>query len=104
MQFFIPKIKKSEIETVYSQMIDVIKDQLRLSISARKIFSITYIRDKKEWHSEVGKLHQQNDRYEVVAIFESRPYVICTRGRDGANGVTILVNKEEITAVNDFES
>lgn len=103
MRFFIPSTKKSEIDLVYQGMVDFLKDQLRVVISDRKIFSITYIHDKKEILAQVGQLDQKGGRYEIMAIFESNPYIIYTQGKDGGNGVTILVDKNEIAAVKDFD-
>ena len=102
MKFFVPRTKASEYGASYESIISVVKDQLRTPITERKIFSINYTHDKKRLRAEVGGLDPQMGRYEVCAIFESKPHIIFTRTEKGEPALTILVNSDEVTAVEDF--
>lgn len=103
MQFFIPHTKKAGFEASYIDIIAKLKDQLKVAISARKIFSISYVHDKKTCYAEVGQL-ERNGRYEILAIFEANPYIVFTKAKNGGQGLTILVSKEEITEIQDLIS
>ncbi len=103
MKFFIPNTKKAEHEAVYTDLAATLKDQLRITITNRKIFSISYTHDKREWYAEVGKLDQMGKKNEIVAIFEANPYIVFTKTKDGSRGITILVSKDEVHDVKDFE-
>lgn len=102
MHFFIPHTRKTEHETVYNGITDIVKDQLKVQITPRKIFSINYIKDKKEVSAEVGKL-EHHGRYVILAIFEANPFVIFTQTTSGDRGITLLVGKETVTAITEFD-
>lgn len=102
MKFFIPRTKPREYEETYREITKQLKDQLRMPIAERRIFSVHYTHDKKKWCAEVGQLEEQEGRYEIVAIFESKPFIVFTRSEAGGQGVTILVNKDEITSIEEF--
>jgi hypothetical protein len=102
MKFFVPQTEASEYETAYQGILRAVKDQMRMPITERRIFSISYVHDKKKFHADVGGLDPQQGRYEVLAILESKPHVIFTRAENGDPGLTMLVNSDEITDVEDF--
>ena len=104
MQFFLPQSKPGQTELAYQEIVDTLKRQFRLPIEDRRIRSIRYFNSKKNWHAEVGYLEQQEHRYEIVAILESKWFIVCTRSKTGAPGPTILVDKGEVTEVEDFAS
>lgn len=89
---------------MYGQTRDLLKEQLRWPITDRRIASLRYVHDKKVCTATVGQLENQNHRYEIVAIYESSLYIVYTRAPNGAAGVTILVAKEEVTDVEDFDA
>ncbi len=103
MKFFVPQVTRSKAEENYEEIAKSVKDQLRLPITESRIFSINYVHDKKRCRAEVGKPEPQQGRYDVVAIFESKPYIVFTRGKDGAAGLTILVSNDEITDIEYFD-
>ena len=103
MKFFVPQSARREYQTTYDEIRKSVKEQLRVQIAERKIFSIDYVHDKKPWRAEVGQLDPQQGRYEVIAIFQSKPHIVFTRSPNGASGLTILVNSDEITEVEDFQ-
>ncbi len=102
MKFFVPGATTSSYEAAYQGILASVKDQLRIPIAGRRIYNIKYIHDKKRCRAEVGGLDPQQGRYQVVAIFESKPHIIFTRAEDGGQGLTILVNSDEITEIEDF--
>jgi hypothetical protein len=102
MKFFVPQTEVSEYETAYQGILRSVKDQMRMPITDRRIYSINYVHDKKKFRAKVGDLDPQQGRYEVVAILESKPHVIFTRAENGDPGLTMLVNSDEITEIEDF--
>ncbi len=103
MKFFVPQASRSEYQSAYEGIAKAVKDQLRVAITDRRIFSIEFIQDKKNWRAEVGQPDPQQGRYEVIAIFESKPHIIFTKAADGSQGLTILISNDDITKVEDFE-
>jgi hypothetical protein len=104
MKFFVPQVAPGDFQATYEGIVKAVKDQLRIPIVERKIFSINYIHDKKPWRAEVGQLDPEHGRYKVVAIFEAKPYIVYTRALNGDQGITILVSGDEISAIEDFSS
>jgi hypothetical protein len=103
VKFFIPQTKKSEYDKQYQAIIATLKDQLRWPITDRRIYSLEYVHDKKNFKVEVGKLDPYEQRYEVVAILESSTFLVFTRTKDKGVGVTILVNPQEVTGIVNFD-
>lgn len=103
MQFFVPQAKKRDYETTYEGLIDIAKDQLRWPVTSRKIFRIEYISHKKPFIAEVGRLAPAEHRYEIVAILDSTVYLVVTKAIDGGPGITILVDKSDVTSVIEFD-
>ncbi|HSX02228.1 MAG TPA: hypothetical protein VLI05_02835 [Candidatus Saccharimonadia bacterium] len=101
MQFFLPHAG-SEPEVAYQRIVAILKSQFRLPIMERRIFSLRYTNSKRRWRAEVGELEQQEGLYEILAIFESKSYIIYTRTRGGNAGPIIMVAKDEVTAVEEF--
>lgn len=102
MKFFIPNTKAADVEETYKAMADSLKSQFRLPILERRIFSLNYTNSKHKWRAEVGKLEEQEDRYEILAIFESKSYIVYARSKTTNDGLTIMVDKDEVTAIEDF--
>jgi hypothetical protein len=103
MKFFIPQTAPAETEAAYQRIKAILLDQFRLPIQDRRIFSLSYTNSKRRWKAEVGQPEQQERRYDIVAIFESKQFIIYTRAKTGGAGPIILVNKTEVTAVEDFQ-
>ena len=72
------------------------------SITERKIFSIRYVHNGKEYYAEVGKIERAVGE-EVFAILESNTYLICTPSRGVFRGIPLLVGEQETISVVDFE-
>lgn len=105
MNFFVPRIAKPGAESVYQEIKRLTIDQMRIPIQDRRIFSLSYANgknNKDKWHAEVGKSAQNEQWYEVVAIFESKVYIIVNRTESGGPGPIVLINKDEVTAVEEF--
>ncbi|HVE80722.1 MAG TPA: hypothetical protein VNA68_01095 [Candidatus Dormibacteraeota bacterium] len=103
MQFFIPHTTKARLETKYQDLSDIAQEQLRAKVTDQRIFSINYIQDKKRLRLAVGEFEQQENRYKILAILESSPYIVCTRTKEGLPGITILVNKDDVTDIEYFD-
>lgn len=102
MKFTVPGAKPADAEAAYQAIIDEVKDQLRIPIGTRRIASIRYLHDKRRYLAKVGGLDPQQGRYQVVAILEAKPHIIYTRTEAGGQGLTMLVNSDEITEIIDF--
>ena len=103
MKFFVPNTKPADVEAAYKGIADSLKSQFRLPLVERRIYSLNYLNSKRKWRAEVGKLEEQEERYEILAIFESKSYIVFTRAQDGGQGLTIMIDKSEVTAIEDFE-
>jgi len=104
MRFFVPGVVDAEAEAAYAQIKQALWAQFRLPILEQRISSLNYVNSKRSWRAEVGQEEQQERRYEIVAIFESKHFIIFTRTADGVAGPIILVDKAEVTAVEHFEA
>ena len=104
MKLFVPHVQPSETEAEYAAIVASVKSQFRLPIADRKIARITYTNSKHKWRAEVGQREEQEDKYEIVAILESKSFIVVTRMPDGAPGVTIMVNPAEVTEVVEFDA
>ena len=102
MNFFIPQADVKDYEQTYGAIVKTVKEQMRIPITGRRIYSLDYVKDGKNLHFEVGQLEPQG-RYEVLVILESKPHVVFTREINGSHGVTILVSNDDITNVEYFE-
>ena len=102
VRFFIPSIKKSELESTYTDMIAAIKYQFNWKVTDRRIVSLTYLHDRRKVTARVGEPEQFEHHYVVVAIFEAGNYLVVTRSPNGKPGPTIVVNTAEGSEVVDF--
>src|SRR6266571_2400387 len=104
MKFFVPHAKGNEQEQrVYDAIKTFAGETLGWDVSDRKIFSIRYKHDGKDYYAEVGQTEKVEGE-EVVAILESNTYLVCTTNRGVARGMPILVGKEEAYIIKDFDA
>lgn len=104
MKFFLPHTTKLEADAAYQGIIKELESQFRLPILEHRIYSLSYTNSKKKWYAEVGQLEEQEGRYLVVAIFESKQFIVFTQTPAGTGGPIILVDKDEVTRVEDFDA
>lgn len=102
VKYFIPQTKPRDHAAVHQAMVTAVHDQLKAEVGERRIFSISYVREKKLCYAEVGKLDQQEGRYTVMAILDSSPFIVYTHAKNGTPGVMVLVNKDDVTNIVDF--
>jgi hypothetical protein len=102
VDFFIPRVKKSEQAAAYEAMIAAIKYQFNWRVNERRVMSMTYLHDRRTVVARVGEREQFEHHFEIVAIFEAAMYLVVTRLPNGNPGPTILVNNAEVTEVVDF--
>lgn len=102
VKYFIPQTKRRDHAAAYNVMVAAVKDQLGAVVGERKIFSISYMQEKKHRYAEVGKLDQQEGRYEIMAILDWNPYIVFTRTKAGKPGVMVLISKDDVTNIQDF--
>jgi hypothetical protein len=102
MQFFIPELTHADRDIADVEIRKYLSSLLRCEITDRKIFSLTYIHDKKTYHAEVGQKEELENNYQIVAIYEANVYIVCTQDGRRQPSHTILVNKDEVTVIEEF--
>lgn len=102
MKFFVPHTKAASYQKVYDGLAHGIKDQLKAEITARRVYAISYHQGKQELRLQVGEAVPGERRYQVMAIFESKPYLVQAWSKDGQQTITILIDPEQVTSVEDF--
>ena len=105
MKFFLPHSLGAESERIYQQIKFQLKTDCQYPVTDRRIFQIRYLdRQGDEYGYKVGTLCGAN-REEVMAIFESFVYLICTANRGIRRGtMPLVVGKNETKMVEDFEA
>lgn len=104
MRFFIPAAKDgTEAETVWVATKKFAEEMLGWEISERRIFSIVYHHQGKDYHVEVGKPDPRNDEL-VIAILESTTYLVCTPNRGVVRGIPILIGQDKVEKTIDFDN
>ena len=103
MQFHLPQYEADSTEQAYQSIRKSLVSQFRMPIEERRVFALNYLNSKRRWRAEVGALEQQEHQYQILAIFESKQFIVYTRSKQGFSGPIILVDKAEVTLVEDFE-
>ncbi len=102
MKFFVPSVaNEKEAEDLY-QATKKFAAENCWPVTDRRIQTIGF-RDKGRLvTAEVGKVEPITGET-VVAIFESRSYLVCTPNRGVLRGMPILVGKHEVSSVTVFD-
>jgi len=105
MKFFIPHTLGAEAERIYQTIKFQLKTDAQYPVSDRRIFQIRYLNKQgDEYGYKVGTLCGTNGE-EVMAIFETFVYVVCTTNHGVRRGtMPLVVGKNETKVVEDFES
>ncbi len=104
MRFFVPAVKdEADAEMVWEATKKFAEEMLGWKISERRIFSIAYRHEGKDYHVEVGKPDPRSHEL-VVAILESTTYLVCTPNRGVVRGIPILVGQDKVGKTIDFEN
>ena len=103
MKFFIPLAKDDkEAQEIYGGIIKFAKETAWKEIKDRKIFSIAFNHDGKDYIARVGEKYSVTGEM-VMAILESETFLVCTPNRGVLRGMPILVGKNEVYSIEDFE-
>jgi hypothetical protein len=105
MKFFVPHSLGTAAENIYSTIKFQLQRDAQYPVSDRRIFQIRYLNKQgDEYGYKVGTLCGTNGE-EVMAIFESFVYLICTTNRGVRRGtMPLVVGKNETKMVEDFEA
>ena len=78
---------------------------MQRKISGRRIRRLSYIHDSKQFEAVVGEIEPRSGE-PVVAILESEPdlFLVCTPNHAVARGLPILVGRDEVITVEEFEA
>ena len=103
MRFFVPAVKdEADAEMVWEATKKFAEEMLGWEISERRIFSIAYQHQGKDYHVEVGKPDPRSNE-PVIVILESTTYLVCTPNRGVVRGIPILVGQDKVEKTTDFE-
>ena len=103
MKLFLPDTTPADTAEAYRLIVERLKQQFKLPITGRQIHALSYVNNKRKWTLRVGELADQEERFTVVAIVESKTYIAVTQDALGKPGVLIMVNPDEVTEVIEFE-
>ena len=103
MKFFVPHSVGGEAERIYQTIKFQLQRDAQYPVAERRIFQIRYLnRQGDEYGYKVGTLCGANGE-EVMAIFESFVYLICTSNRGVRHGtLPLVVGKNETKLVEEF--
>jgi hypothetical protein len=106
MKFFIPAAKdKAQEKNVYEGTRKFLSQELGAAFTDRKVFSLRYRHDGKDYYAEVGKLHSLNQEPVIAILYEDMRslYHVCTPNRGVIRGMSILVGGHEVREATDFD-
>ena len=103
MKFFVPGVKdEAQAQYIWEGTKKFAEETLLWKVTDRRIFSISYIDNRRNVTAEVGKPAPETGET-VFVILESTTYLVCTANRGVRRGMPLLVGKHEVYAITDFE-
>lgn len=106
MKFFIPAAQdEAQEQRVYDAIKEFLGSELGAAFDDRRVFSLRYVHEGKEYYAEVGKPHNLNGEPVVAILYEPgrNLYHVCTTNRGVARGMSILVGGYSVRSSEDFE-
>jgi hypothetical protein len=103
MKFFVPDVENEEKAERLYQATKKFAAETCWPVADRRIQSIRYKHDGKPFLAMVGEVEPITGE-KVIAILESNTYLVCTSSRGVLRGQPILVGKNEVTSVIDFDA
>jgi len=104
MKFFLPPQKDEKLKNeAYDAIKKFAKETTGWDITDRKIYNIKYRHEGKDYEAKIGERETRQGET-VIAILESTvTFLVCTPNRGVIRGMPMLVGKEEIISITDFE-
>ncbi|MCK4626329.1 MAG: hypothetical protein KAV00_13510 [Phycisphaerae bacterium] len=105
MKFFVPGAENNQKAVeVYDGIKKFVKKTISGDITDRKIYHVSFTHDGKPYEARIGEEGPYASE-PVIAILEtSGIFLICTPNRGVLHGEPILVGKNDMIHVTDFES
>ena len=104
MKFFVPFTKDdAQAEEVYGAIRKFNTEQTLGPITSRRIHSICFYHNGNNLTATVGETFEPTGE-PVAAILEGPIYYVCTPNRGFMRGSPILVGREEIRTITDFDA
>jgi hypothetical protein len=106
MKFFIPAAKdEAQEQNVYEGIRKFLTQELGAAFTDRKVFSLRYRHDGKDYYAEVGKPHSLNGEPVIAILYEDlrKLYHVCTPNRGVLRDISILVGQHEVETATDFD-
>ncbi len=102
-RFFVPAATDAaQAERVREAVIMFTKQTTGWDCSNRRIFRIKYRHEGKNYFAQVGERCPRVGEL-VVMILDSKTYLVCTQHRGVAGGQPVIVGKDEVYEIEDFE-
>lgn len=102
MKFFIPRAKDDqEAEAIWQEFRTGAEEWANRPVGNSRIYRLEYTHDGER---QVARVGQPLYGGEVIAIFESEPYLIYAVGRGFVRGTPVMVGQKDVRAVETFES
>ena len=104
MKFFVPGYEEDQEKSaqVWESAHRFAEQTMGWAVSRRRIFKLHYVHNQKTCIDEVGGIASGNREY-VIAILDSNAYLVCTATRGVRRGMPMLVGKDEVRSVVEFE-
>lgn len=103
MEFFLPHASEEvDEEENYQAIRKFLSENAPGQPKDRRIYELTYTHDGEEHTATVGEPHPVTGE-DVIAIFESSCWLICTPSRGVLGGVPIMASKGHSDRVVEFE-
>ena len=81
-----------------------LSEEMGAVFSDRRVFSLEYRHDGKDYDAEIGKRHGYSEIVIAILYEDLRQlYHVCTPNRGVLRGMSILVGSNEVRAAQDFE-
>jgi hypothetical protein len=107
VKFFVPGADdKQQQEEVYEGITKFLTESHGALFSGRKIYSLRYTHDGRQYSARVGEFHALNGEPVIAILYEPnrRLYHVCTPNRGCIRGMSILVGEDSVQEYEDFES
>jgi len=106
MKFFVPKpfvTTMNGAQRAHKCMRDFAHQKLDLNVTDRKVYQIDYVCDGELWDACVGEPEHDSGEMVIAILDAPRQYLICTPEHGGYGGKPIVVGKQHIESVIEFE-
>ncbi len=106
MKFFIPLVEgEAEVQRAYATLKQCAAGSEAERLSERKIHSLRYRHNGRQYCARVGKVHAANQEMVLAILYDLQRdlYLVCTPSRGAWSNSPLLVGGSSVTAVVEFD-